>query len=283
MSKETSSILRCLGGCLLVVFSMQAAPVTANDGLKEIIDRGVLRAGVQVDKRPFGFRDPSGQIVGIDPDVLGVIAERIGVKIEFVAVIATNRMQFLQQGKIDIFSANMNDTVERRKIVGAVLPNSWPVGVGALTRKQDGFKAWKDLRGHTGCTIEGAWYNRLLDQDYGIKTVTFKGVSEAQTALDQGRCRAFVGNDMEIFFRLEESPGRYPDYEMVLPVVLVTPYAVAVALDQKDKALGTLVSGIMYEGHASGKFRLLWKKWGLPTSAWLDETYEKLKDPLKAE
>ena len=189
-------------------------------------------------------------------------------------------MQFLKQGKIDVFSANMNDTLERRKVVGAILPNTYAVGSTVLSHKKDGFKTWEDVRGHTGCTIEGAWYNKLLDQEYGIKTMTYKGGSEAFTAFEQGRCRVRIGNDMEIWFRIHDNPERYKEYEMPLRSMGLKPYAAAVALDQKDKALGRFVAGVIAEWHETGQFLKRWKKWGFPRSHWLEEMHEKFKDPL---
>ena len=267
-------------GLLIAAPAFDVTPAVANDGIKEIIERGVLRAGVRTTKKPFGYRDTSGNIVGIDPDLLKDIADRLGVKLEKIPVTGSNRMPFLQQGKIDIFSANMNDSLKRRKIVGALLPNSYAVGFNIMALKKDGFKKWEDLRGHSACTIQGSWYIKVLDQDYGIKAMTFKGGAEAFTAFEQGRCRVRIGNDMEIWFRIQDNPERYKDYEMPLDSFGYSPYAVAVPLDQKDKALGRFVAGVLTEWHQTGRFLEQWKKWGFPPSPWLEDMHEKFKDPL---
>src|SRR5687768_10989910 len=98
-----------------------AAPASAAS-LAEVKERGTLIVGVKADYKPFGFRDPSGSIVGIEPDLAALLAERVGVKAELVPVIATNRLEFLQQGKIDLIIATMSDTPERRQVVDAVEP-----------------------------------------------------------------------------------------------------------------------------------------------------------------
>ena len=66
-------IYSSLGGMLglsVVAADLITTPAVANDGIKEIIERGVLRAGVRTTKKPFGYRDTSGNIVGIDPDFI---------------------------------------------------------------------------------------------------------------------------------------------------------------------------------------------------------------------
>ena len=37
--------------------------------LEKIKQRGVLVVGTKADYKPFGFRDPSGAIVGFEPDI----------------------------------------------------------------------------------------------------------------------------------------------------------------------------------------------------------------------
>ena len=79
------------------------------DVLDDIKKRGTLIVGVKADYKPFGFRDPSGAIVGFEPDMAKLVAEKLGVKLEIEPVVSSNRMQFLQQGKIDLMIANFTD------------------------------------------------------------------------------------------------------------------------------------------------------------------------------
>src|SRR5438309_1513601 len=102
--------------------------VAAADAVSDIKSKGVLTVGTKADYRPFGFLDPSGKIVGFEADLAAEIAKRLGVKVELVPVVASNRIQFLQQGKIDVMIATMSDTPERRKIVDIVEPNYYASG-----------------------------------------------------------------------------------------------------------------------------------------------------------
>ena len=81
----------------------------AADGVDAIKQRGTLIVGVKADYKPFGYRDPTGNIVGIEPDLAADVAKRLGVKLELVSVAASNRIEFLQQGKIDLLFATMSD------------------------------------------------------------------------------------------------------------------------------------------------------------------------------
>ncbi|MEM9030055.1 MAG: transporter substrate-binding domain-containing protein, partial [Pseudomonadota bacterium] len=77
------------------------------------MSRGEVVVGVKADYKPWGFRDPSGKIVGMEIDVAQAMADAMGVKLKLVAVQSSNRMQFLEQGKVDMFIATMSDRPDR--------------------------------------------------------------------------------------------------------------------------------------------------------------------------
>src|SRR5258708_11068303 len=148
---------------LVAVFSALAA-VAATSSLSaqtpdKIKQRGVVVAGTKADYKPFGFRDPSGRIVGFEPDLARDVADRLGVKLQVEPVVSANRMQFLQQGKIDLMLATMNVTDARRKSVGIIEPNYYASGVNVLLNRKVGLKNWEQLKDQKVCGIQGAFYN----------------------------------------------------------------------------------------------------------------------------
>ena len=115
------SWIKVAASTLLV--GMLGIGIARADVLADVKKKGVLVVGTKADYRPFGYLDPSGKIVGFEPDLAADAAKRLGVKLELVPVVASNRIQFLQQGKIDMMIATMSDTPERRKIVDIVEPD----------------------------------------------------------------------------------------------------------------------------------------------------------------
>src|SRR5438477_9862239 len=87
---------------LAVALLFATGVLAQGDTLEKIKSKGVLVVGVKNDYKPWGFVDPSGQIVGMEIDMAKDVAQRLGVKTEFVPVTAANRMEFLQQGRIDL-------------------------------------------------------------------------------------------------------------------------------------------------------------------------------------
>lgn len=241
--------------------------------LDDIKAAGVLRVGVKADYKPYGFRDQSGDIIGIEPDLAKDVADKLGVKIEFTPVVSSNRMQFLQQGKIDLMIATMTDKPDRRKVVNIVEPNYYSSGTNILSPKKFGFKEWEDLRGKPVCGIQGAFYNKRTSKNFGAKIVAFKGTAEAYAALQAGNCVAFVYDDSAIVAKAKEDA--FSEYEMSLPTIDDAPWGLAVQLgEDKFKAL---MKEMTIEWHKSGRILELETKWGVENTPFAKAMHDKFK------
>ena len=152
--------------------------VSVTAGIADILDtikeRGTLIVGVKADYKPYGFLDSSGTVIGLEPDLAQDVADKLGVAIEYVPVVSSNRMQFLEQGKIDLMIATMTDKPDRRKVVQIVDPNYYSSGTNVLALKSLGLKDWNDLNGKPVCGIQGAFYNKATSQNYGAEISRLK-------------------------------------------------------------------------------------------------------------
>lgn len=255
-----------------------AAESCTNAGLKRIQDRGTLIAGVKADYRPWGYRDSDGSIVGLEIDLAQKVADTLGVGLEVVPVIASNRMQFLQQGQIDLMIATMTDTADRREMVGIKGPNYYASGTAALTPKAVGMTEWSELNGRPVCGIQGSFYLQKIEQEYGATISAFGNAAEAKQALRDRKCVAFVYDDTTISADL--AGGGWDDYEISLPIEDFAPWGIAVAKPEENCALGQIVSGLQYAWHRDGTLIELEEEWGVSPSPFLAEMHERMIDPL---
>ncbi len=249
-----------------------AGPVAA-DVLDRIKERGTLVVGIRADYKPYGFLDPDGNNIGIEPELARDVAEKLGVDIEFVPVIASNRMQFLQQGRIDLMIATMTDTEERRRAVHIVQPNYYSSGTNILTPKGTGFSEWEDLRGRPICGIQGAFYNRKTQEEFGANIVAFTGTAEVLTALQQGRCQAFVYDDSFINARLQEA--EWADYEMPLETIDDAPWGLAVT--HGEDGFYEFMAEMIAEWHKTGRIIELEQKYGVDPIPFTQRMHEEFQ------
>ena len=274
--KQPIKTLMITAAALIFASSTSYAASCTNDTWNKVMKRGKMVVGVKADYKPWGFRDTSGAIVGMEADMAKMAADAMGVEVELVAVQSSNRMQFLENGKIDLMIATMSDRVDRRKLVGITQPNYYTSGTNVMSPKGVGIKKWEDLRGKPVCGKQGAFYNKVVSDRYGAKIVAFTGNAEAKQALRDKKCIAWVYDDSSIMSDL--SSGNYDTYEMPLMSEDDNPWGLAVPLPEKDCIFGNFMSGLTYNMHQSGKLIELEKKWGIQATQYLQDQNKRFSD-----
>lgn len=273
---------RIIAGIAASAVALAAAGATAaqctNDVWKKVMERGTLVVGVKADYKPWGFRNDSGELVGMEIDMAQDVADAMGVKLQLESVQSSNRMQFLEQGKIDLMIATMSDRADRREIVGIVGPNYYTSGTNVMSPKALGIKAWEELRGKPVCGKQGAFYNQIVEERYGAQIIAFTGNAEAKQALRDKKCIAWVYDDSSIMSDL--ASGDYPDFEMPLASEDDTPWALAVPKAEQNCVFGQFMSGMQYSWHHSGRLIELEAKWGIQPTKYLADQNARFKDWL---
>jgi len=247
-----------------------------NDTWNKVMSRGTMVVGVKADYKPWGFRDTSGNIIGMEADMAKAAADAMGVELKMIAVQSSNRMQFLENGKIDLMIATMSDRPDRRTLVGIVQPNYYTSGTNVMSPKAVGITEWEDLRGKPVCGKQGAFYNKVVSDRYGAKIIAFTGNAEAKQALRDKKCIAWVYDDSSIMSDL--SSGNYSDFEMPLSSEDDNPWGLAVPLAEKECIFGNFMSGLSFNMHQSGKLIDLEKKWGIQPTQYLQKQNERFAD-----
>ena len=259
---------------LLLVF----AEVAMAGMLDEIKARGELVVGVKADDPPFGYRDRSGAIIGMETDLAKDLASRLGVKFEPFAVDATSRLQFLELGKIDLVLATMAVTDDRRRHAGIIEPFYYASRIAVLAPKRLAIKATKDLLGKPICTILHAEYNDgLRSRAPGLMLVDVRSVAAGAAAIRDHRCVAFVQENVRLLYLKKEGGAEWADYDVVPLDFPPQPWAIAVRPADKDAPLGQFLSQTVTDWHRSGKLLALEKQWLGVNTDWLIEMHDKLK------
>ena len=279
MKQPLKSLIVCAASAALILASgasQAAGHKCSNDVWNKVMKRGKMVVGVKADYKPWGYRDTSGNIVGMEADMAKIAADAMGVDVELVAVQSSNRMQFLENGKIDLMIATMSDRPDRRKIVGITQPNYYTSGTNVMSPKAVGLKNWEELRDKPVCGKQGAFYNKIVTDRYGAKVIAFTGNAEAKQALRDKKCIAWVYDDSSIMSDL--SSGNYDNMEMPLNSEDDNPWGLAVPLAEKDCIFGNFMSGLTYNMHQSGKLIELEKKWGIQPTQYLQNQNKRFAD-----
>lgn len=271
MTRVTAMLLAL--AALTCVGPVVGANATTLDDIKQ---KGTLVVGVKADYPPWGMRDTSGTLIGMEIDLANDVAKRLGVKLSLVPVLSSNRMQMLQQGKIDLMIATLSVNDERRKAVGVIDPLYYASGVALLANRSAGIKSLADLKGKPVCALQGASYNREVSEKYvGSDLLAFKGVPENEQALLDRRCVAWVYDDVILIYMKNHDPDKWKDYDVIMmPDLPALPWGIAVRSEDLGGPWGKYISSVVADWHKNGLLLELEKKWLGSNTDWLKKAHE---------
>ena len=150
-----------------------AASEAVSADVQAIVDRGVLKVGVKNAVKGFSFQDTlTGEYTGLEDSLAEMIAEHLGVDVEFTTVTAATRGELLDSGDIDCVLATFTITEERRKSWDFSTPY-YTDYVSVLVEDSAGIKSLADLKDKVVGVSSGSTSARALVQemiDEGILT-----------------------------------------------------------------------------------------------------------------
>jgi polar amino acid transport system substrate-binding protein len=203
MPFQRPTIRRLLPVMLGALFAVSGI-VQADATLDKIQQRHKLVVGVLLSGGPFGSIDLANDL-----------GRQLGAEVELVPVLPANRVQFLQQGKVDILIANMEWTPEREQILGHVPTPFYRVGGTAAVLKDSAITRWEDLKGQPVCTSQGSSYVKPLTE-FGAEIKAFKSSSESLLALRGNNCVAAV-HDATLINPLLADSAEWQNYRALAP------------------------------------------------------------------
>jgi polar amino acid transport system substrate-binding protein len=250
MSKKCSAVKQLLPVMLGALISLVASTGAQADAtLDKIEQRHVLVVGVLLSGGPFGGIDPTTQNPrGLNVDLAQELGRQLGAEVELVPVLPANRVQFLQQGKVDLLIANMEWTAERGEILGFVPTPFYRVGGTAAVLKDSKITRWEDLKNLPVCTSQGSSYIKPLTE-LGVEIKAFKSSSESLLALRGNNCVAAV-HDATLINPLIADNGEWQGYRALSPELNPAPSVIWTRPGESDTQ--AKLDPIIKELHRSG-------------------------------
>ncbi len=116
-------------GVLLGALLAAGGTAHAESTLQTVLKRGQFLAGIVADSPPSAYLDAQGHQIGYCADVARYLAQRLGVKLQFVPVTAASRVPLLTTGRIDAEVSVTTPNKVRNEVVDFTYSYIWDEGV----------------------------------------------------------------------------------------------------------------------------------------------------------
>jgi glutamate transport system substrate-binding protein len=235
----------------------EAEKFPADTTMGRIQEAGEIKIGVKYDVPPFGFKNPqSGDIEGFDVDLGKAIADKLGVKPNFVEAISDNRIPFLTDGTVDLVLSTMTINAERDQEIDFSEP--YYIARGRILVPQDSDVAGlEDLAGKKVCTALGSTYEETLkDQAPKAERKLVDSYSECLELVQNGAVDAVSTDDVILTgMIIQDDSLKLTEGEPLT----TEPYGAGIK--DGDAEFKEFVDGVIEEYKSDGGWAEAYEKW----------------------
>ncbi len=180
-------------------------PGQAGENLDAIKAAGVLKIGTEGTYAPFTYHDPSGKLVGFDVEIGEAIAEKLGVKPEFVEGKWDGLIAGLDVKRYDAVINQVGITEERKAKFDFSEP--YIASKAALIVREDNsdIKGFADLSGKKSAQSLTSNYGKMAEEA-GAQLVGTDGFDQSIALVVQGRADATINDSLSFLDFKKKQP-----------------------------------------------------------------------------
>lgn len=270
-SVRTSLFILIAASAVLVAFSLIGCSFSGSGDSPEsgssqdsvdytLIEEGKLTVASDLATPPFEYADDSGEPQGFTVELMGMIAERLGLELNYLpAQKFDGIIPSVKQGvKTDVGACNITITDERKQEVDFTDPYM-DSNQGVAVAKDSGYEQASDLNQagvkvavQSGTTSE-EWALENLPQ---AQTVNFDDWTAAFTAVMSGQCQAVVCDLPVEQWMVSNS---FTDMEIIEEISTGEQFGIAVSKD--NPGLTQAINEALADIRAEGIYDELYEKW----------------------
>jgi polar amino acid transport system substrate-binding protein len=229
----------------------------AQNQLASIEQGKLIKIAIPTDFPPYGFVSTDLKPQGLDVDMAGLIATKLGVALELVPVTSANRIPYLQTKKADLVISTLGKNAERQKVIDFTAAYS-PFFQAIFAAKTLPVKSMADLAGKTVAVTRGAIEDQELTKvaPSGTEIKRFEDNNATVSAFVSGQTQLIATGASVAGNMMFRNPQLGAEYKLLLKD---SPNFIGVA--KGEDALRLKVNAIIGELKQSGDIDRIANKW----------------------
>jgi len=213
--------------------ALNAQPYT--DVLTRIKQRGFIRVGYFRDDLPYAFHNHKGKLVGFDIEIINLLADDLGVTIEFVKIFHKEAKQLLSSGYLDMTTGVPVLPQNMKEFTLTVPYSSQSIAFIVKDKRRSEFTNWKAIFNNESLiiSIPELYYNENLIKRYFKHNKVWE-ISTPRLYFKE----KYKHIDAMLFGAPTAAAWTllHPEYTVVAPKPAQPPLAMAFAINSDDRA-----------------------------------------------
>lgn len=182
------------------------ATAFAGENLDAIKSAGVLKIGTEGTYAPFTFHDKDNKLVGFDVEIGEAVAQKLGVKPEFIEGKWDGLIAGLDSKRYDTVINQVGITEERQKKFNFSNPYIVSKVVLIVNDKNDTIKGFADLKGVKAAQSLTSNYGKLATEA-GAELVATDGFDQSVQLVLTGRADATLNDSLSYLDFKKQQPN----------------------------------------------------------------------------
>lgn len=205
------------------------------DVLTRIRERGFIRVGYFRDDLPYSFHNNEGKLVGFDIEIINLLADDLGVSIEFVRIFHKEAKKLLSSGYLDMTTGVPVLPNNMKEFTLTVPYSSQSIAFIVKDERRSEFTDWKSIFSNEELiiSIPELYYNENLIKRYFKHSKVWE-ISTPRLYFKE----KYQHIDAMLFGAPTASAWTllHPEYTVVAPKPAQPPLAMAFAINSEDRA-----------------------------------------------
>jgi cystine transport system substrate-binding protein len=188
-----------------VLLHAAASPAFAGDELAQIQSAGVLRIGTEGTYAPFTYHDDAGKLTGFDVELGTALAQRLGVKPQFIESRWDGLIAGLDVKRYDVVINEVAVTDARKLKYDYSDPYITSHAVLIVASSNTTIKSFDDLKGRKSANTLTSNVGRIAAL-HGAEVIPAQGFDESIELLTSGRVDATVNDSLSFLDLKKRAP-----------------------------------------------------------------------------
>ena len=167
---------------------------------------GTLKVATEGTFSPFSYYNDKNELVGYDVDVARAVAEKLGLKIEFLTAPWDAMLAAFDAGKADAVFNQVSVTDERKKKYDYAQPYTVVHGAIITHKDNNDIKSFDDIKGKKNADSATSNWAKVA-ASYGAQNVTVDSFSKSMELLVSKRVDTVVRDNIVFYDFIKQRPG----------------------------------------------------------------------------
>ena len=234
------NLIKTLLACALLICGANA----------KTLREGTLKVATEGTFSPFSYYNDKNELVGYDVDVARAVAEKLGLKIEFLTAPWDAMLAAFDAGKADAVFNQVSITDERKKKYEYSVPYTVVYGAIIVHKDSNDIKSFEDLKGKKNADSATSNWAQVAKK-YGAQNVTVDSFPKSMELLIARRVDTVVRDNTVFYDFLKQRP----DAPIKIAAKLKDVDYSAAIVQKGNKKLADQISKALNELKAEGKLK----------------------------